>query len=509
MRNFFNQYDHEKRLHPMTLVYRGIMNFPVLLIPIYLAFFQNNKGELTYLYFLMFSLIFTLPSILLTYFYFSFYITNKELVIKSGVLAKQQRNIPIIKIQNVNIQQNILQRLLGIAKVQVETAGDIQTEGLLEFVSKNDAEEISKIIKQYQYELQIEKSEKTSDNSQNISQIDINSEGVIKENVIFQMNINDLIIAGMMRFKPIFLIFGAWIFSYLQQFSSFNLHLQEYLSNNVDSILKMDTFSIFLFSIAAIIIIFVLSWILDIFWTVNIYYGFKLISESNKLITKYGLITKQTVTIPFKKLQQISITTNPIKKKFNYFSLELHTAGFGVQSLSGGIAVPNAKYEKIIEVVDKIRHYQIPDEFIPISKKAISRSFFMYMIYLIIVTTGLYFVYHGFVYLLLATPLLYLGAYLRWRFRGYKIIDDTVFMKHGVILQKIKIIPIKKIQILHIKETFFQRRLGLASLFVDTATSIWSSNTVIHDIDPRDAKIIFEELLLTFNSLIQIKYKTA
>jgi putative membrane protein len=509
MKNTFNQYDHDKKLHPMTLMYRGLMNFPILLIPIYLAFFQNNKGELTYLYFFMFSLIFTLPSILLNYLYFSFYITNKELVIKSGVLAKQQRNIPILKIQNINIQQNILQRILGIAKVQVETAGDIKTEGLLEFISKNDAEEISKIIKLYQYELQEEKSGKESGEKLNNPYIDSINDSANKENVIFQMNFKDLLIAGMMKFKPIFLILGTWLFSFLQQFSYFNNNVQEFLNKNVDTILKMDIFSIILFSISAIIVIFILSWLLDILWTVNVYYGFKLLSESNKLITKYGLITKQIVTIPFKKLQQISITTNPIKKKFNYYSLELHTAGFGVQSMSGGIAVPNAKYEKIIEVLNKIRHYNIPEYFIPISKKAISRSFFMYMIYLTILSAGLFFVINELAYVFLCAPLLYLVAYLRWLFRGYKIIDDTVFMKHGVIIQKIKIIPIKKIQILHIRETFFQRRLGLASLYVDTATSIWSSNTVIHDIDSKDAKIIYQELLENFNRIIHINYNRA
>ena len=57
------------------------------------------------------------------YFTLTYRIGNGELVIRSGVLFRRERRIPFDRVQEVEVHQGILHRLLGLAKVDLSTAG--------------------------------------------------------------------------------------------------------------------------------------------------------------------------------------------------------------------------------------------------------------------------------------------------------------------------------------------------------------------------------------------------
>jgi len=491
MSGIVNKFSEERSLHPLTLVYNGIKSSPPLLISLYLAFVQNDKSEWMYSIILIILFFGILPSIILNFIYFKFKITDKEIYIQSGIIAKKNRVIPISKVQNVNFSQNFFQKLLGISRVQIETAGDISAEGVLEFVSVANADEISKIIKYYQ---------------SNVDVLGINPTLIEKEHRIdsadgklFSMNLKDIFIYGALRFRPVFLFFGFWLYSFLQQFSFFNLYFEDVFTSNMKNLQDLNVFYLTLLVTLSIIAIFFISWILDIIWTINTFYGFNLINEKNKLITSGGLLSKQTQTIPFKKIQQISIVTNFLKEHLDYYSLRFYTAGFGLKAKGNDIAVPNAKLQLIYEVIDKIKQYRIPKYFLSISKKSIKRVFIRYLVLLIIFSIVLQYFSVYFWFLLLFSPFLYYFAFLNWKFRGYLFIDNTLYIKYGVIIRKINIIPIKKFQTLKIRETFFQRRLGLATLILDTAAVTLSAETLIRYIDIDVAEKLFDEISENFN----------
>lgn len=502
-------YSIEKRLHPMTLVYRGITNLPTILIPLYLIFFKNVTEEAIFLGITLFFLIFTIPMIILSYYYFSFYITNTELVIKSGVFSRKQRNIPIRRVQNVNVEQNFIQRFLGIAKVQLETAGDFQTEGLLEFVSKNDAGEIKQIIRSYQSIIENKNNEdqKTNEDALDKDDTEFYSKETPKEanfsevddefsNVIFNMSLTDTIRYGMLRFRPVALAIGFWIFTFGQQFflipSMEELGIEELIRNFEN----YNYFQAALFVLAGIIGISVTSWILDIILTVNSYYGFTLSLDGDKLHVRYGLLTKRSGTIPLKKLQSMTIVTNPIAQRLNFYKLNIQTAGFGAASGAPEVAVPFAKIEDLEEIIKKIRNLELPSEYNKVSKKTIRRSFIRLMMLLSMIVVPLAFSELNFLWAYSASPLLLLIAYLRWKYRGYYSDEEIIIIKQGVWIRKLTIMPIQKLQTIHSKSSFFQRRLDLATLMVDSASSSYNADARIIDINKSDS----EELMLDISN---------
>ena len=503
MSNLYEEYNQFRRLHPLSLVYGLFRNLPYIGITLYFALVQRQTEELIYtLIFILIGMI-VIPGYILRWYYFTFMISEKEIIIKSGILARKQRNIPIERIQNVNVKQDVLQRLFGIAKVQIETAGDVSSEGSLEFVKLKDADEINRIIRTYQKKIQT-KSAGNYGESENIYSDEIKSSESFNPSdtgdVMFAMSPKDVLTFGMVRLRPILLIYVASALSFVSQFQKLNDFVFGYIDETINSFGDVPIEYIILLVGGFILSTLVISWLADIAWTFAQFYGYKLIRDGNKLFESYGLLSRISVTIPLKKLQQITISTNPVKKKFNFYTMALHTAGFDIYNKNANSGVPLAKRERLLEIAQNIYPVTIPETFKSISRKSIRRAFFRYTMFLIIPAIAGYFLFDWYIaFILILVPAMYYAAVLRWQYRGYHISDDLIFVKQGFWNQKLNIIPVEKIQTLHIRETFFQRRLGLATVMVDTASSFNLNDALIPDIDTQDAKDILYEMNDAFN----------
>ncbi len=483
----------EKRLHPFTLLYRLVVALPNAALPIIFVLYTGNTGEWAYIFISLFLGFFILPGILLNYFYFDYTITEQEVVIRSGILSKKERHIKIDRIQNVTITQNFLHKLMRIAKVQLETAGDATTEGNLDSVSIADSERIREIIRNHQHE-------KTS--------TEVSEDGVEKEdrpleieeeNVIFSMSLWDTIRYGAVRFRPIVLVASAWIFSMVSQFNpNWTDELEVILESGYkDYIKQLDIFMLVIYAIAGVLLVLLLSWIIDILLTVNTYYKFKLVSERGKLMTSQGLFSSQKGAIPLKKLQMMVIKSNPITRKLNFYRLDLQTAGFGGgdgTKAKSETAIPFAKFTQVKEIINKIRNVELPETFTKVSPKTIRRAVVKYLLFSIPFGVGLYFAFDSFWVLLILIPIIGFGAFIRYQYRGYHVEDNQIIVKQGFWFQKISIIPIEKIQTLHKRSSYFQRRLGLATVEIDTAATVYGNDASIIDIDIDIATEIFDEL---------------
>lgn len=503
MSNLYDEYNQFRRLHPLTLIYGLIRNLPYIVLTLYFAFVQRQAEEIIYILILILVGMIIVPSHILRWYYFSFMISEKEIIIKSGVFARQTRNIPIERVQNVNVTQDLLHRLFGIAKVQIETAGDAASEGSLEFVKLKDADEINRIIRTYQKKLsgEVVNPQAQSDNeSKNSAKLSETYNPTENSDVLFSMRPRDIITYGMVRLRPLFLIYGVWAMSFVSQYQFLKDMFNGYFGDTIESFSDLPLHSMILSGIAFLLLSILISWLIDILWTFTQFYGFRLVKDGNKLFQSYGLLSKISITIPLKKLQQITISTNPIKKKFDFYSMALHTAGFDIHRKSANSGIPLAKKNTLLDLTQKIYPVSIPDTFNTISRKSIRRTFIRYLLFLVMPLIVGYFMFSWqILFALLVIPAFYYAAVLRWQYRGYQISDDVIFVKQGFWIQKLNIIPIEKIQTLHIRETFFQRRLGLSTLFIDTASSFNINDAVIPDIDGIDAKAILDELSISFN----------
>lgn len=500
------QYSHPQRLHPLTMLYRGIVSLPGVLLALFTAV---NRGEQMFTFlFLLLVVVFTLPGILLGYYYFRFHITSRDVVIEKGVLSRTTRNIPVERIQNITVQQNFFQRLLGIARVHIETAGGQETEGVLEFVSTREAESIRAIIRSIQNERtepdtrqtpqpEGEQAEPATTPGSTVFRPD--AEETEAESLLFSMSLKDVLLCGMFGFS---FVFVAVIFTALQYIGIAPENLVKTLANEQINFLQtLDTTALWLFGTAVLLLAILLSWITGILLTMNRYYNFRLTLDGGKLHTQSGLLATAKTTMPLKKLQMLIIASNPLSRRFGFRALELQTAGFGTKQKRPEVAVPLAKEERVIQLAQKIRSFVYPESFHPVSTLTIRRAMIRYSItFLILVGAGSVWSVKV-TWLLLLLPLLYYLAVLRYRYRGYVLQPDVAIIQHGFWRRRVAVIPIAKIQTIVISETFFQRRLHLATLHVDTAGSTSWGDASIVDMNREDAYTIMEELMASFRTV--------
>jgi putative membrane protein len=135
-----------KRLSVKSIFYRFSRQIPMLGLYIYFGVIQGSGENYVFLIMALLFGFLAIPSTLLSFIYFKYLITQDELIIQSGIVNRKQRNIPLKRIQNVNIQQNFVQRLLGISTVKMETAGDSSSEAVLDSVGTLNANEIKEIL---------------------------------------------------------------------------------------------------------------------------------------------------------------------------------------------------------------------------------------------------------------------------------------------------------------------------------------------------------------------------
>ena len=65
---------------------------------------------------------------ILFYLNFYFYVEENQFILKKGYLRKKVLSVPLERIQSVNTKQNILQQLLNVYSLEIDTAGSVGKE---------------------------------------------------------------------------------------------------------------------------------------------------------------------------------------------------------------------------------------------------------------------------------------------------------------------------------------------------------------------------------------------
>lgn len=424
------------------------------------------------------------------YLLFEYELTADTLDITSGVIARTHREIPIHRVQNLDIGRSLLQRLVGLAVVGVETAGGSDTEANLKFVSHERARHLQSEIqrrKRAARESDIETESRVADSTQRsdpemeplfalapsrlallgVAAVDLNSGGVL------------VFLGGLVG--PA--IADGGIGTVLALFSS------------------LSTVAVGLVGVVVI----------NVAVTVARHYDFLLVRVGDELRYEHGLLNRRSGSIPIEKLQRVAIHENVLMRRLGFATLKVETAGYASgqnRSIGSQAAVPIARREEVLRVMRKIEGFDgeiefTEDAFNRPPKRARRRYAGRYAIALALVTAGLYgavellelvaFVlpWYAPLVLLVFVPI---AAHLKWLHRGYRIGDEHVLVRNGFWRRSIRVVPYYRLQTAIRRETVFQRRWGLASVVIDTAGSFVTrfSPAQAVDIDVGEAESLRE-----------------
>lgn len=243
-------------------------------------------------------------------------VVGGRLEIRSGLLDRQARVVPIERIQNVSLVRNVFQRLSGLVEVQIETASGREAEGLLSAITVERANELIGAI------------------STNPRREETETEAVLVESGIL-----DLVWAGAsdLRLGAVAVILGV-IVEVAPQYSVEAEAMTRALSGLV--------------GVLTVIALVSGGWLVGIGSAILRGYGFRLVQTSRALVAERGLFTRRRAEIVLTKIQLLT-WTEPVLLRLN---------GLGSLSVETAAARPagpgTERSEVVVPVLDEeqVRH---------------------------------------------------------------------------------------------------------------------------------------------------------
>ena len=496
---------HEpQRLHPLTLLLRVGASLPALLV-ILLPILRNpgSTENLTSLVLGVLYGLFALPAILLQYWRFSYRITPKQIVIQSGVLNRKNRSIPIERVQNTQIERNLVARMLGLAKVKIETAGSSGTEGSLEYVHLGEAQKIRQVVRSFQRESADAEADATDEDEADVE-------------TLLDMSLRRVLLSGAFRFSLLYL---AVIFSVLELFNPETLIQRFIRADRLDWLTEVMFSHPALAIFASVLVAVILGWISGIAVHLARYYDFQLWLDGDKLRKRHGLFTVTEGTIPLDKVQTLILRTNPLMRAFGWYELKVQTIGINVEEQGHRVIAPFAGGDRLLELARRVRTFELPESFTSVSPLTIRRRFFRYTAVLTaLLLPTVYFWPVGWPYLggvalpwwgFGLVPLILGWALLQYRNHEYAAGEDGFYIRRGVVSHYLWIVPVEKFHVFHATASIFQRRLGLKTLFVDTAGAATFAYPEVIDVPADEADAQFNTLYQRFKALYRSRVEAA
>ncbi|WP_293029081.1 PH domain-containing protein [Natronococcus sp.] len=395
---------------------------------------------------------------------FRYELTADTFDVASGVLARRDREVPLRRIQNVDVRQPVLSRLFGLAAVHIETAGGGQTEVSLQYVEEEEARRLRRQLRRGAQAEGDEDDESVASEARDADDED-------EEELLFEIQPRELAILSVFTIDPGASLLGGIALSFLSGFDPTTL----IPADLVDGLPGAEGG---LVALAWLVVLFLLAaWAVSAVLTFNRYYGFRLTRVGDELYYERGLVQRYSGTIPLEKVQTLTITERVPFRWFGYGALAVETAGYAPGQGSRGTesAIPLAGYDRVVGLARSIEPFGEVDLEDP-PKRSRERYGVRYLLVVGALVAGAYLVttvtvlerWYLPAVLLVLVPV---AAHLKWRNRGHQLGDRYFLARTGFWRRTTKVVPYYRVQAVVHTQSIFQRRRRLASVTADTASS--------------------------------------
>ncbi|MCB1050586.1 MAG: PH domain-containing protein [Acidobacteria bacterium] len=463
-------------LHPAMIVLGLMRELGRLVFVLILGtFYSTNRGAgfaqtLTLLFFFL-MVPFTFA--MLRYLSYRYRLIEGQIEIKEGILVRRSRQIPVSKIQNMNQSQSLLARMMGVVQLEVETAGGMEAEARFGALSRLRAAEIRSFVQDHKPEMQ-DSSPQTEGES-------------LSEQILFKMTWLDIVLAGATTSQMGLIM--AFLYVLYQNFEPQILSvLPQTLNRIFIYVQELDAHS--LWGALTVLVLgfaslFLISWLISIFTAVLRYFGFTLMEKAGQLRIRSGLFTVIEFHVLRSKIQALEGHTTFFRRFFGFYEIRTQTAATSAdarQQTGQTVLAPLGRKDHIESV---LRYVWPHADWSAVAWSAVhpwarGRQFRI-LFWIGFSVLGLSSFWFGFsvgqrllywaLLGLLWAGLSYLIASLTYRQIAYGIHEGFVFIRNGFLSLHFFVIPIAKIQTAELRQTFFQRRKGVASLAIDVAGS--------------------------------------
>ena len=140
----------DKRLHPWSWLFVLLQQLKQFIVPLLALLFVGrgrSGGDGMQELWPLIGVGVLVISALWRYFTYRYRITDDSVVIRSGLLHRNLRQIPFSRIHNVALHQSVLHRLFGVAEVRLESAGGKKPEAEMRVLTLSEANMLEQLVR--------------------------------------------------------------------------------------------------------------------------------------------------------------------------------------------------------------------------------------------------------------------------------------------------------------------------------------------------------------------------
>jgi len=428
----------------------------------------------------------------LQYCFFRFRIEEDRIHIHQGVVRKTALDLPFDRVQGINVERSLIDRILGLVTVSMDTAGSATAEGQLPSVTSELADDLRGRIRAHR---PVKTADRIADDERAGEAAGEAEEGRGRERspgqVILRLTGGDIARIG---FSNRNLVVAAAVLGLFGQSIDF---AEERLRPILESAGEAFAGAGALIQVLVVIGFVLVGLGLVLFGALLRYHGFTLWREGTAYRTRAGLLTQREVVVETRKIQQLTLSHNLVLRLFRRHRLRALPAA--LLPNQGSADTPGLQIAEVLEVpllqgpeAEDLRKSVFGREgdaltLLPRSAgfKRVSphyiraltlRISFTLALVAVPFLTGLLrdrgpgeVVLGVFIFWLASILPAALVGWVRWRRQGYLHDGDGLASRSGFLGRKVDAFLFRKAQSVTVVQSPLQRRKGLATLNVQLA----------------------------------------
>ncbi|MEB9338523.1 PH domain-containing protein [Bacillus cereus] len=452
-----------KRQHPITMLLElKITDFIPLII---FLFSLRGKFPFWYLVPIGFALI-TIISAIVGWYYKVYWVENNVLHVKQGLFVKKESYLNKERVQTINTSSNVLYQMLGLKKIQIETAGGgDETEVSLAGITVEEATELITLLNEPTPEV---KAEKTLDEAaENTVEKAIVTEE--KQTTEYKLTWKEILIASVTS-GQFGVLFSLIFFVYHQV----DEYIPKWIKNSVTSYVMDHDIYGWIYMVA---ILLVVSWMISTIGYALKHGNFTVNRKNDEVRISQGLLERKELVLKLHRIQGITIKEGILRQPFGYCAVQVEV----IQSEGKEEKVTLHPIIRKDRVQQLLAHLQLPYELnasiASLPKAALRRYLidsFIFFAMLAIPLTGIsiYFEKYYIMWALLPLAILiFTLGYATFKTNGYSVNGEQITLVYRSVGKYTGLIRRRHVQSMEKTQSYFQRRADLCTYKFSSASS--------------------------------------
>lgn len=473
------------------IIMEAVRSFVYMLPPVFLFLLSISEdielsAVLSYIWILVIPAVAFFALSTLRWYLYTYSYEEGYLHIKRGLVFKKERSLKKERVQTVNIRTGLLQRLLDVATVRIETAGGgMESEVILKAVKMEEAQRIRSYLesgpKSKSYTTDEESTKTTSGTgSEHDTEYGITASYVLPMREIFLAG------ATSGRFMLLFSFIAA-------AFSQFYPYIPEYITDLLIEQLIPESSTDILLVVIILLSLLILSWLVSVLAYMVKYANFTIHRQHEYLKISWGLIEQKEFTLKINRIQALSIQEGLFRQPFGLCAINSEVAGGGLRDQEYvTIICPLLHKRELATFLEQILpEYKIPASMTSVPRRARKRYLFRTVGIAIIIILPLQLLPYGWMALFLLLPAFILGL-SRYRAGATSIDDKQLTFRFRNINRYIVLMMKNHIQSLESGSNPFQRRSDLSNISTSVLSSPSGKTFHVDNVDDREAKKIWK-----------------